>query len=80
MDADCRKDKPTDTCEVTEVTKTFGFMSQEGKYFVLDDSAAAKVRMALANSNVKTGSIKVAISGSIAGDTLSVDTVSVQQT
>jgi hypothetical protein len=78
MDADCHAVSPSERCPVTDVTSNFGVVSDRGQYSEFDSAGTTKVRGALQTSREKTGEIRIAITGSITGEKLSVDSIQVQ--
>jgi len=79
VDADCKTGNAAEKCEITNATKNFGFQVGDGKYFKLDAGSNAKVLTALQASETKTGAIRAAVSGTVEGDTLKVNTVEIER-
>lgn len=84
-DVDCKAATPSERCEVTPVTKTYGFMTPEGKTYKMSDEDMAKVRKAVqehekeAKSSGQTSKeFKAVVAGTMEGDNIKVDTVRIE--
>ncbi len=78
IDADCKAKTPTDKCEVSSLTRSFGLQTADGKYVTMDSDGNQKVQKALESTQEKTGAIKVSVSGTLDGTTLKVDTIQIR--
>src|ERR1051325_6443972 len=53
-DADCKVNTPTEKCEVSDLTKTFGLQTSAGKFVQLDSQTVDKVRVGLESDLMPT--------------------------
>lgn len=88
FDADCKSATPTEKCDVTSTTRTFGFMSADGKNYKLDSDSNTKVRTALQThkdqartagtpSSSTSGEVRASVTGSMEGETIKVETIQI---
>jgi hypothetical protein len=77
IDESCHATSAAAQCEVDEQTRAFGVKTDDGKYFKLDIDGNNKAREAL-TAQKKSGSIKVAVSGLLEGETIKVATLQIR--
>lgn len=73
------RDKMAEACGPTAATTSFAFQARDGKVYKLDSAGNAKAASAMQSGALKSdkdGDVHVSVSGSMQGETLTVDSIS----
>lgn len=77
VDANCRTERAEGGCSVNEQTQRFGIQSPDGKLMRLNEKGNEIAQLALKTTK-KQGDVRATVKGVLQGDTIRVETVSVE--